>query len=242
MSGLLVRLCGSTANSVLKKVRMRLSRLPTPAQMRRIQLIRSHAIQTVIDVGANTGQYATELRWLGYAGEIVSYEPLPGAFSALKRKAANDRNWRAVPKAVSPSPDAVKLHIAGNSVSSSVLEMTNTHSDAAPESKNIGTIQVETISLANAISSEQRTPLMVKIDAQGYEKQILDSAAEKLQSVSLVELELSLVELYKGQMLFREMDSFMVGAGFHLVSIEEGFFDKRSGELLQYDGIYSRRP
>jgi hypothetical protein len=34
------------------------------------------------------------------------------------------------------------------------------------------------------------------------------------------------------------MDARLVRAGFELVSLEEGFFDEASGELLQIDAIY----
>ena len=81
-------------------------------------------------------------------------------------------------------------------------------------------------------------PVMVKADTQGYEYPVLLSAGESLKSVALLELELSLVELYKGQTLFRELDAFLLSQGFSLASMDDGFFDEQSGELLQLDAIY----
>ena len=39
--------------------------------------LHQQAIDAVIDVGANTGQYATRLRAAGWAGPILSFEPIP---------------------------------------------------------------------------------------------------------------------------------------------------------------------
>ena len=43
---------------------------------RRIKLLDSYSIDLILDVGANTGQYAARMRGIGYAGEIVSFEPM----------------------------------------------------------------------------------------------------------------------------------------------------------------------
>ena len=60
------------------------------AGARHARLLRSKAINLIFDVGANAGQYAQEVRREGYGGNIVSFEPLPEAFSTLARLSARD--------------------------------------------------------------------------------------------------------------------------------------------------------
>lgn len=55
----------------------------------------TNGIDLVLDVGANTGQYGQRLRKASYGGAIVSFEPVPSAFTSLARKAGRDANWRA---------------------------------------------------------------------------------------------------------------------------------------------------
>lgn len=228
---------GKRANRALKLAGARLVRAVSPAERRRMRLIERHGITSVIDIGANAGQYGSRLRELGYAGDILSYEPLPIPFGQLSRLAARDPSWKAENKAVSNAGGSLTMNVARNSVSSSLLMMGNRHMDAAPESAIVSTISVSTISLQE-ILRPLASSVMVKADTQGYEYPVLLSAGELLQSVALLELELSLVELYTGQALFRELDAFLLRKGFSLVSMDDGFFDEQRGELLQFDAIY----
>jgi FkbM family methyltransferase len=228
---------GERVNSALKFAGLRLVRADSPADRRRMRLIERHGIAAVIDIGANAGQFGMRLRDQGYEGEILSYEPLPGPFEQLCRIATRHRPWHAENKAVSNERGSLVMNVAGNSVSSSLLMMDSRHMDVAPGSAIVSTISVDTISLQE-ILKPLAGPVMVKADTQGYEYPVLLSAGELLKSVALLELELSLVELYKGQALFREIDAFLLTQGFSLVSMDDGFFDEQRGELLQLDAIY----
>jgi hypothetical protein len=119
--------------------------------------------------------------------------------------------------------------------------MTSRHRSAAPGSGAVADIVVQTISLESILSGVTDTPILVKIDTQGYEREVLGSAETMLSRVSLLELEMSLVELYAGQPLFEDLHAWVTSAGFQLTSMEDGFFDEETGELLQVEAIYARR-
>ena len=53
-------------------------------------------------------------------------------------------------------------------------------------------------------------------------------------------MELALVPSYRGQTLFPEMLELMRQSKFQLVYLEPGFWDLRSGFLLETDGIFVR--
>ena len=93
----------------------------------------------VLDVGANEGQHGRALRDYGYTGRLVSFEPLTSAHARLLGTASGDAKWTVHPRcAIGDHDGEVKINIAGNNVSSSLLPMLDKHAAAAPESKYIG--------------------------------------------------------------------------------------------------------
>jgi FkbM family methyltransferase len=207
-------------------------------------LLRSHHIDTILDVGANQGQYGTTLRRFGYQGEIISFEPLSEAHAALVGVAKNDAAWTVAPQmALGDEDGRVTINISANSFSSSVLPLGALHRKAAPQSEFVGTEEVRLSRLDTVaptlVGLEERT-LFLKLDVQGYESNVLRGASELLKKVRGVQIELSLVMLYEGQDLYLDVIGAMVELGFELYAIEGGFTDPQSGRMLQADGIFFR--
>jgi FkbM family methyltransferase len=210
---------------------------------RRKQLLESYGVDVVLDVGANTGQFAQQLRnELRYANRIISFEPLSAAFDVLKVKAHRDAGWDVLNIALGDVEGKQEINIAGNSASSSFLDMMDSHSDAAPDSKYIGKELIE-IKRLDSIFGDLCKPnsrIYMKIDTQGYESRVLGGANKALRHIDTIQMEMSLVSLYRGQLLFDEMCSIMRKQGYALVAIETGFSDPDTGQLLQVDGVFHR--
>jgi len=166
-----------------------------------VQLLRHHGVTRVLDVGANNGGYASELRRFGYTGRIVSFDPLTEPFRVLRRRAAGDSEWMTLPYAIGAESGAVTINVAANDgASSSVLPMLAAHEDAAPDAKIVGT-QTVTQHPLDALWPEVTAPddlVFLKVDVQGYERQVLDGVAEHLDRIIGLQLELSMVPLYEG--------------------------------------------
>jgi len=200
-------------------------------------------IDLVLDVGANSGQFAAGLRSFGYKEKIVSFEPLSEAFELLSRRAEHDAKWQTHNRgAVGDYNGEIEINIAGNSVSSSVLPMKESHSSASANSAYVGSekapiVRLDTIA-AEYISSA--TCCFLKIDTQGFEWQVLDGARETLTQVQGVLCELSLVPLYEGQRLWLDVIQRLEREGFTLWALQKGFTDPRDGRTLQVDGVFFR--
>jgi FkbM family methyltransferase len=201
-----------------------------------------HKIDLVLDVGANVGQYGKYLRELGYAGRIVSFEPLSSAYPLLLAACAKDPLWQVAPRAaIGDRIGEITINIAGNSLSSSVLPMLDAHLAAAPESAYHGSETVRLLTLnaaAKQYLTSQTASAYLKIDVQGFEKKVLDGATEILPSIRGIEVELSLVPLYDGQVLFKELIDNMEQLGYELHGIQTGYIDRESGRMLQVDGVF----
>lgn len=205
--------------------------------------MRSFDIDLVIDIGANEGQFAKELRAGGYSGRIVSFEPLAAAHQRALELSKNDASWQVHPRcALGDRMGEIELNVSGNSVSSSVLPMLASHSDAAPESVYRGheTVSLITLdSVAPAYLDGAQAPFL-KIDTQGYEWQVLDGALATMPMVKGVQMELSLVPLYEGQHLWRECIERLESEGFVLWALDSVFVDAANGRNLQWDGLFFR--
>jgi FkbM family methyltransferase len=207
------------------------------------KLLAAREIDTVLDIGANQGQYATMVRRAGFRGKIISFEPLPEAHSKLTQAAARDPLWTVAPRmALGDHDGTLLMHVAGNSASSSALPMLDAHLRAAPESAYIGSEKVR-VSKLDGVAEELRVGgqnLFLKIDVQGFEPQVLRGAERLLDRIQGVQLELSLVPLYEGETLFLSLVDSLAGKGFELWALIPGFIDNETGRTLQVDGIFFR--
>jgi FkbM family methyltransferase len=209
---------------------------------RRGVLLRARGIDLVIDVGANIGQFGSELRDYGYRGPIVSLEPLRGAHARLARRAARDGAWTALHTAAGARAGQITINVAANGDSSSALPMLDRHLRAAPQSAYVAAEQAPVDRLDEVVApwlGPASRPYL-KIDTQGFEWDVLAGATETLPQLAAVEVELSLVELYEGQRSWLELVAFLGDRGLRPVGLSHDFWDEASGETLQVDGIFAR--
>jgi FkbM family methyltransferase len=199
-------------------------------------------VETVLDVGANQGQYAALLRSAGFRGTIHSFEPLDDAYSLLAKRAKNDSAWFTHHFALGDRPSHANIHVSANSYSSSILPMTAAHLDAAPDSivEREQAICIEPLaSIADRLELQPERTLL-KVDTQGFEAKVLAGAGQLLDEIAAVQLELSMVTLYEGQLLFDDLLDMMRQRRFELVSLEPGIANTW-GRMLQCDGVFLRR-
>jgi FkbM family methyltransferase len=215
----------------------RLSRT-TPAQ--RARFMNDAAITVVLDVGAYIGDYASSLRRFGYKGRIESFEPLARAHAELSSRTANDPLWTCHRLAVGDRSGTLTLHVAGNEVSSSALGMLRRHMQGDPGSSYVRSEQVSIRTLDELGLTEATDRTYLKADVQGFEQRVLAGAGHTLESVRLLELELSLVKLYEDGPLLPDMLEYLKDLHFELIWFERAFIEAGTGRLLQLDGIFAK--
>lgn len=232
----IVKIC----NNLLRKYGMEFRKYPNGDLLRMIKLIKHLKIDKIFDIGANNGQYATLMRQLGFDGVIISFEPLSDAFSELKKKTTHDKKWLAVNAAIGNFNGEAFINVAANSQSSSILKMLPSHIKSAPDSVYIKKEKIKIHSLDSIINDylKPNDRVFLKIDTQGFEKNVLDGAQNSIRFIKGIQMEMSLIPLYEGEVLFFDMVEHMKKIGFSLYSIEGGFSDPESGRLLQIDGIF----
>jgi len=210
-----------------------------------IRSILAHtAASVVLDVGANIGQFGDLVLRTGFRGTILSFEAIPSVHRALVRHVeGKSDSWHVAPcAALGVRRGKIAFNVAANTVSSSILRMNKAHLDAAPNSRYVAEeiVDMERLDELAVPMLPAEGGLLIKIDTQGYEKEVLAGATGLLHRTVALQLELSLVALYEGAPGFMEMVAYVQSLGYELFSLVPGFHDERTGRLLQVDGFFVR--
>lgn len=199
-------------------------------------------VNIVIDVGANEGQYAMRIRNDGYTGHILSFEPNSLAFKRLLKNASTDNKWKCHNFALGDKEQTAILNLTELDVYSSLLPITS-DLESLDHRANVvkkEPVVVKTIDGIWDIIDLQSGPIFLKIDTQGYEKEVLSGAKGNIHNFIGIQVEMSLHRTYSGQPQIEEMIPFMYQQGFELFAIWDGFSDPRSGQILEVDGLFFR--
>jgi FkbM family methyltransferase len=207
----------------------------------RRQQMRSHyGVDLLVDVGANVGQYALEQRRAGYRGRLLSLEPLASAYRELEAAAAEDSLWQTHRLALGDSAGELTMNVSEASIFSSALPILDQAVATAPQAKPVATETVTVTRLDDLLQNEMSRCLAIKIDVQGFERQVLAGGPASIEKARIVELELSPSPVYDGQMLLMETVERMQDAGLVLSLTENLFPDFASGRSLQFNGVFVR--
>lgn len=203
-------------------------------------VLKHHAINVVLDVGANEGQYGLELRSLGYRGKIVSFEPQKAPFAILAETARRDGNWTAVNIGLGRGDTRQEINVYGDSRLSSLLTVDEGNNIFGTTRVGTESIEIRTLDgiLDSHVAAGDR--ILLKIDTQGFEKQVLAGAEQSLPRLTGVQLELSVTPLYSEQPRLEEMITLMRSKGYMLWQMQRGACVMATGQEMEVDGVFIR--
>jgi FkbM family methyltransferase len=208
-----------------------------------VQLLESLAINVVLDVGGNTGQFVRQLRRAGFKGRAVSFEPASASHAALAAAAASDDLWSvAPPMALGSSDGDVVLNLYSRSDMNSVHPLNAVAKEIFPKLDPAGTEIVPLRRLDSIFADFVRpgeTPFL-KLDTQGSERAILEGAAGVFTRLPVIQAELSLVPLYDGAAYFDDIFDFLRRQGYRLGMAAPVTFSKKLGRQVEIDAVFIR--
>lgn len=216
--------------------------LPRPPH-RLHTLLELYGVETVFDLGANAGVSGQYFRNVGFRGKIVSCEPVSRYYKELESKAAGDSAWLCENVAVGEREGELEINVTGGGGgASSFLQITPAVTERQPEFAVISKERVKVTTL-DALARKHYPSgdrLFLKLDVQGYERNVLEGGPETLARVVGLRVELSVLKCYEGEPLMCDMLPFLDGLGFKLCGIETAWSDERTQEVFQLDGIFCR--
>ncbi|MBN8452474.1 FkbM family methyltransferase [Accumulibacter sp.] len=173
-------------------------------------------IDCVLDVGANQGQFASELRGIGYSGLIVSFEPVQEEFRILKERFRADPGWRGFSLALGSSTESKEIVISRLGVMSSLLEPINRRDVVRREMIEVR--RLDSV-LESELSDVQSSRIFLKMDTQGYDLEVFSGATGALDRVLGLQSELSVRPLYEGMPHYIQSLETYQSAGFDLYNL-----------------------
>lgn len=210
---------------------------------RLVAILDKERIDTVIDVGANTGQTADLLRRFGYQGKIISIEPLKDCHEEITKKSAGDPGWIIAPRcAVGDRESMIEILVSEGSSLSSIANPTAAMSEALPKVRAVAREQVPIHRLDRLLKDEIKTVgnIFLKVDAQGHDMQVLRGAEGVMKHITGVKIEMSLFPLYEGETLYLDILKYLDQKGFTPRLLVDVGFSEKQGRQLQIDGTFIR--
>jgi FkbM family methyltransferase len=206
-------------------------------------LMAHEAIETVFDVGANDGHFGSEIREQGYKGTIVSFEPIPSVFEKLKARSASDPKWHVFCQGVGDQEGHLPISVTAATVFSSFKAPSNYTARKFSGAQVDRTEMVPVGRLDRFLDQhpEFGANAYLKIDTQGFEKEVLAGAGEHLRRFKAIQLEVALRPLYDGQDTLVSMVTWMADQGFEIGLAKENGYDWSTMRLLEMDLLFVPR-
>lgn len=202
------------------------------------QWLTDYKIATIIDIGANIGQFADKVLDVLPNVQLHCFEPITDVYLLLKSKFEDRSNIHLYNFGLSDKNEQKKIFKNEYSPSSSLLEMLDLHKQnfdyavkTEPESINLRILD-------EVFSTPLVKPLLIKIDVQGYELPVLRGAEKLIQDADIIITETSFYPLYKDQPLFEDIYNYLTPRGFKYGGNVEQLLAPGDQKILQADSVF----
>lgn len=200
----------------------------------------SFDIDLVLDVGANVGQFAQNLRRIGYQGHICSFEPVGEAYAELLASLGDDHRWAGYNYALGSKDERRIINVGAHESSAMSSFLTprfdSKFSQEEIEVKRLDGVLDEVLAATGLVNPR----IFLKMDTQGYDLEVVSGASGWLDRILGIQSELSIEPLYEGMPHYLDALGSYESLGFKLHRLEELWRDDQSRDLIEMDCIMMR--
>lgn len=214
-------------------------RLRVAPAIEHIAALSPFSFSTVVDVGANRGQFATVARRLFPNARIYSFEPLTGPADIFTKALGGDAGVSLFKTAIGPEAKSATIYVTTRDDSSSLLQPGAAQDDIFGVT-TARTDQISVRRLSDCIGdAEIQDQALLKIDVQGGERDVLDGSSNLIDRFAAVYVECSFVEVYEKQPLYHDIARWMDAHHFRLAGVYNQYVDPHHGPV-QADFLFLR--
>lgn len=194
---------------------------------------------TIVDVGANKGQFLILARRLWPSAALVAIEPNTALYDGLRSCFAADSRARIHCCAAGSSSGEETLHITRDHQNSSLLSPSE---DFGADRPDDGVLRTEPVTVArlDELLHGVAGPLFVKIDVQGTELAVLQGLGDRLADVMAFIVETPFERAYEGASDFHGIYCFLREHGFAYEGALGTLTSRRTGRVRQQDAVFIR--
>lgn len=215
---------------------------PTPTKDVWVWLRNSAQIGTVIDIGANTGDYAEFLNSFFRPKAIYAFEPLASCQPRLATLAEQIPHLKVFQVALAEAEGEETFWENDYGPSSSLLHVSDIHKRAFPHTASESQTRVKLARLDDILDvSTIDRDIFVKIDVQGVEDRVIRGGTAIFSAAEIVLIEMSFVAMYESQPMFEEIHDLLYACGLRFVGMKNQIEDPATGQPLFVHCFY-RRP
>ena len=202
------------------------------------QVLRTLNCRTVVDIGANRGQFALVARHSFPAASILSFEPLPRPAQRFRDVLSGHSRVVLHEVALGSQNGTAMIHVSGHDDSSSLLPIGALQTALFPGTGEVRTQAIQVGRLSEFVDGESISPpALLKLDVQGYEIEVLKGCEELIGLFLYVYVECSFVELYDDQPLAGDVAAWLSDHGFLLRGVHNVAYDGK-GQAIQGDFLF----
>jgi FkbM family methyltransferase len=227
-------------NNCLNLFGLELRRIPRSEINKYLWLQRLN-IQTILDIGANTGQFALEINKYLPDAIIFSFEPLRKEYDQLIKNTKKIRRSKAFNIALGDTNGKTIIHRHNFSPASSLLKVSNMSMEAYPYLGRSNEEVIEIKRLDDFIVSDEyflEPEILIKMDVQGFEDRVIKGGEKTFKLAKVIISEISFQELYEGQQFFDGIYNQVINLGFYLKGIVGPELNPNDGLPLYADAIF----
>ena len=196
-------------------------------------------LATVVDIGANRGQFSLAVRRWAPTARVFAFEPLPVPATRFRKVFHGDVSVVLHQAAIGPKTGEAIIHVSAADDSSSLLSISREQQRLFPGTGEVRTETVRVGRLADFVSGEDIVaPAMLKLDVQGFELETLRGCEDLLDRFLYVYAECSFVELYTGQALAGDVIAWLYERGFTMCGVGNLSYDE-NGKSVQGDFLFA---
>jgi len=177
-------------------------------------------LNTLVDIGANRGQFTLLVSMYYPSAKIFAFEPLPRPSYKFSQIFDKNLNVKLFTSAIGPSIKDVIMHISKRDDSSSLLPISKLQSDIFPGTEESTRLNVKVAPLSYFLTtSDLVSPSLLKLDVQGYEYEALCGCETLIDCFDYIYCECSYLELYEGQTRVSDVLSWLFARGYVLFGV-----------------------